>query len=205
VPDTSAGDLPPVSIEFGAIEWREEVERYDRRSPARSQAQSARRTIEGGTAKLDWKRCKADGPGDTKLPGCRKLYVPLGKQGAAETPYGFVFQLIQKPDELLAWNMIAFGERHSTNERTHNVYERAHKRLPSPRSGGAASSDRRVCISRTGTDPQWYRDADGANHKCDWRRVRRLLRDGPEQRDNRRLAQAWNSDRRQRRQMVNGV
>ena len=61
----------------------------------------ARRTIEAGTTKLDWKRCKADGPGRTKLPGCRKLYVPLGKEGASEAPSGFVFQLIQKPDDTL--------------------------------------------------------------------------------------------------------
>jgi hypothetical protein len=64
-----SGGLPPVSIEFGSVEWGEEVERYDRRSPARAQAQSARR------------------------------------------------------------NMIAFGERHPADERTRNVYERAHKRL----------------------------------------------------------------------------
>jgi hypothetical protein len=107
-----ADGLPPVSIEFGLVEWEEEVERYDRRSPARAQAQSARKTIETGTAKLDWKRCKTDGSGATRLPGCRKLYVPLGRQGASDAPYGFVFQLIQKPDGSLAWNMIAFGERH---------------------------------------------------------------------------------------------
>jgi hypothetical protein len=129
VPDMPAGGLPTASIEFGAVEWREEVERYDLRSPARAQAQSARKTIEAYTAKLDWKRCQAAGRDGTKLPGCRKLYVPLGKQGASEARYGFVFQLIQKPDERLAWNMIAFGERHPANERTRNVYERAHKRL----------------------------------------------------------------------------
>ena len=129
MPDAPAGGLPSVSIEFGSVEWREEVERYDRRSLARVQAQSARKTIEADTAKLDWKRCKADGPGATKLPGCRKLYVPLGRQGASGALYGFVFQLIQKPDGSLAWNMIAFGERHPADERTRNVYERAHKRL----------------------------------------------------------------------------
>ncbi len=127
--DTPAGGLPPVAIEFGSLEWAEEVERY---GPARllgRKAQSARRMIAVGTANLDWRRCKADGPGGTKLPGCRKLYVPLGKEGASEAPYGFVFQLIQKPDDSLVWNLIAFGERHPTNERTRNVYERAHKRL----------------------------------------------------------------------------
>lgn len=129
MPDTAAGDLPSVSIEFGLVEWREEVERYDPRSPARVQAQSARKTIEAGTAKLDWKRCKAEGPGGTELPGCRKLYVPLGVQGASQAPYGFVFQLIQRPDDSLAWSMVAFGERHPADERIRNVYERAHKRL----------------------------------------------------------------------------
>jgi hypothetical protein len=129
VSDTPAGGLPPVSVEFGAVEWSEEVERYDRRSPVRAQAQSARKTIEAGTVRLDWKRCQAEGPGATRLPGCRKLYVPLGRQGASEAPYGFVFQLIQKSDDSLAWNMIAFGERHPADGRTRNVYERAHKRL----------------------------------------------------------------------------
>jgi hypothetical protein len=129
VPDSPAGRSRPVPIEFGSLEWEEEVERYNPRSPTRTQAQSARKAIEAGTAKLDWKRCKADGPGRTKLPGCRKLYVPLGAEGASRAPYGFVFQLIQKPDDSLAWSLIAFGERHPVNERTRNVYERAHKRL----------------------------------------------------------------------------
>jgi hypothetical protein len=129
VPDGRAGGPPVVSVEFGSLEWREEVERYDPRSPARTHAQVARKTIEAGNAKLDWKRCKADGPGRTELPGCRKLYVPLGKEGASQAPYGFVFQLIQKPDDSLAWNLIAFGERHPANKRTRNVYERGHKRL----------------------------------------------------------------------------
>jgi hypothetical protein len=129
VPDSPVGGPRRVPIEFGSLEWEEEVERYGPRSAARAHAQTARKTIEAGTAKLDWKRCKADGPGGTKLPGCRKLYVPLGKDGASQAPYGFVFQLIQKPDHSLAWNLIAFGERHPANARTRNVYERAHKRL----------------------------------------------------------------------------
>lgn len=89
-------------VTIGSVEWEEEVERYDRHSPTRTQAQSARKTVEAGTAKLNWKRCKADGPDATKLPGCRKLYVPLDGQGASEAPYGFIFQLIQKPDDSLA-------------------------------------------------------------------------------------------------------
>jgi hypothetical protein len=129
VPDSPAGGSPRVLIEFGSLEWEEEVERYTPRSTARTRAEGARKMVEDGMTHLDWKRCKADGPGGTKLPGCRKLYVPLGKQGASQAPYGFVFQLVQKPDDSLAWNLTAFGERHPANSRTRNVYERAHKRL----------------------------------------------------------------------------
>jgi hypothetical protein len=62
-------------------------------------------------------------------PACQKLYIPLGKQGASDAPYAFVFQLVQNEDRSLAWSMIAFGERHPSDGRTRNVYERAHKRL----------------------------------------------------------------------------
>jgi hypothetical protein len=40
------------------------------------------------------------------------------QEGPSEAPYGLVFQLIQKPDHSVAWNLIAFGERHPANERT---------------------------------------------------------------------------------------
>ncbi len=91
MPDSPAGGPRRVPIEFGSLEWEEEVERYGPRSSARTQAQRARRAIEVGTAKLDWKRCKADGPGRTKLPGCRKLYVPLDKEGASMLLTGLCF------------------------------------------------------------------------------------------------------------------
>lgn len=129
MPKTPAGDLPLVPIEFGSVEWEEEVERFHPLSPPRAQAQNARKVIERGTIKLDWKRCKAKGPGGTELPGCRKLYVPLGKDAPSEAPYGFVFQLIEKPDRSLAWSLIAFGARHPSDSKTRSVYERAHKRL----------------------------------------------------------------------------
>lgn len=129
MPEGTAGRLPAVAIEFGSVEWDEEVGRFDQRSPARACAETARRLIEAGTVKVAWKRCKAAGPGGTRLPGCRKLYVPLGKEASSEAPYGFVFQLVEKADSSLAWNMIAFGERHPADNETRTVYERAHKRL----------------------------------------------------------------------------
>jgi hypothetical protein len=79
--------------------------------------------------RLDWQRCEAEGPGGIRLPGCSKLYVPLGKTGASDAPYGFVFRLTQKPSGSLAWSMIAFGVRHPADRHTRSVYERAHKRL----------------------------------------------------------------------------
>lgn len=118
-----------VPVRFDREEWREEVKRLDERSPARVQAERARREIEAGTASLNWQRCEAEGESGTSLPGCNKLYVPLGKQGASEAPFGFVFQLAQDPEGSLVWNFIAFGERHPDNPATRTVYERAHKRL----------------------------------------------------------------------------
>jgi len=119
----------PVTVRFERKEWHEEVERLDKHSPTRVRAESARREIEGGATTLDWKKCEAKGEGGINLPGCVKLYVPLGRQGASEAPFGFVFQLAQDPDGTLLWNFIAFGERHPENPRTRTVYERAHKRL----------------------------------------------------------------------------
>jgi hypothetical protein len=55
--------------------------------------------------------------------------VPLGREAASESAYGFVFQLVVKRDGGLAWNMVAFGERHPDDNRIRTVYERAHKRL----------------------------------------------------------------------------
>lgn len=121
--------LPPVTIEFGSAEWDEEVRRLNARSPARAQAETARKAIEDGRVKLAWKRCLPHGPDNTQLLGCRKLYVPLGHDAPSEAPYGFVFQLIVKADGMLAWNMIGFGERHPSDDKTRTVYERAHKRL----------------------------------------------------------------------------
>jgi hypothetical protein len=120
---------PPASVEFREPVWGEEVWRLDERSPARAQAERARREIEAGRKALDWKRCEPEGADKTKLPGCRKLYVPLDAEGASAAPFGFVFRLTQNPDGRLSWNMIAFGERHPSNQQTRSVYERAHKRL----------------------------------------------------------------------------
>jgi hypothetical protein len=64
----------------------------------------------------------------TILPGCRKLYVPLGEEGASAAPFGFVLQAV-RTEEGLAWGFLAFGERHPDNPATRSVYQRAHKRL----------------------------------------------------------------------------
>lgn len=115
------------AIVFGARPWAEEVERYHPLSPPRARAQNARKVIEAGNHALDWRNCKPDGP--VPLPGCRKLYVPLGKQAPSDAPYGFIFLLVQRTGGSLAWTFIAFGERHPSNSKTRTVYERAYKRL----------------------------------------------------------------------------
>jgi hypothetical protein len=129
VPKPPGSGTLRASIEFRPAVWQEEVERYDKRSPARIQAERARREIEAGQTRLAWRPCEADGPSGTSLPGCRKLYVPLAASGASEAPFGFVFRLTQARDGSLAWTMIAFGVRHPRDRVTRSVYERAHKRL----------------------------------------------------------------------------
>ncbi len=121
--------MPPVSIKFRSPAWEEEVGRLDPRSPARIQAERARRQIEGAKAKLVWKRCETSSDDGTELTGCSKLYVPLDAKGASAAPYGFVFRLAKTDEGALVWNFIAFGERHPENPRTRSVYERAHKRI----------------------------------------------------------------------------
>lgn len=122
----SAADVP---IWFGDREWGEEVERLRERSTARAQAERSRREIESSAATLDLRKCKAQGDDGTRLIGCMKVYVPLGRQGASEAPFGFVFQLAKNSDGEFVWNFVAFGERHPDNPATRTVYERAHRRL----------------------------------------------------------------------------
>jgi hypothetical protein len=119
-----------IAVAFGDEEWREEVEGRAPNSPARIQAQKARRDIEAGRARLAWKRCRSEGaPDGTSLPGCVKLYVPLDRQGSSDAPYGFVFRLQQEIVGRLSLNFVSFGDRHPDNPATRTVYERAHKRL----------------------------------------------------------------------------
>jgi hypothetical protein len=121
-----AAEIP---IEFGEKEWREEVERLQARSLARAQAERARREIEASPAVIGLLKCEVHGEDATRLPGCMKLNVPLGRRGASEAPFGFVFQLAQDSDGGFLWNFLAFGSRHPDNPATRTVYERAHKRL----------------------------------------------------------------------------
>jgi hypothetical protein len=102
--------MPGFSIQFGAEEWQEEVERYQPSAIPRALAQSARRVIEAGSARLDWKRCRFDdGPSGTRLPHCLKLYLPLDKEGASAAPYGFVFQLQRMADDSPTLNFVALA------------------------------------------------------------------------------------------------
>jgi hypothetical protein len=122
----SAAEIP---AHFGEDEWREEVQRLRDRSPARVQAERARREVEASKSSPDFLKCEVHGDDRTRLPGCVKLYLPLGRHGPSAAPFGFVFQLARDSSGTLAWNFIAFGERHPENPFTRTVYERAHRRL----------------------------------------------------------------------------
>jgi hypothetical protein len=85
--------------------------------------------MEASAVALAFLECKARGDDGTKLLGCVKLHVPLGRLGASAALLGFVFQLAEDSVGNLLWNFIAFGERHPGNPATRTVYERAHRRL----------------------------------------------------------------------------
>lgn len=57
----------------------------------------------------------------------------VGRQGASEAAFGFVFQLAQDSGGGFIWNSIAFGERHPDNPATRTVYEREVRRTPETR------------------------------------------------------------------------
>jgi hypothetical protein len=117
-----------VRVEIDDEVWAEEVGRLREHSPARAQAEKARQEIEAHPTTVPWQPCEEDGPRGTRLANCVKLYVPIGQEGASAAPYGFVFAL-RKVETALVLRMLAFGERHPTNPRTHPVYSRAHRRL----------------------------------------------------------------------------
>ena len=119
---------PAISIEFDDEVWAEEVERLRPRSFARAQAEKARKEIEADSSGLPWEPCEENGPEGTRLGLCVKIRVPVGHEGASAAPDGFVFAL-RKVVGGLVLRMVAFGERHPTNPRTHSVYKRAHRRL----------------------------------------------------------------------------
>jgi hypothetical protein len=77
---------------------------------------------------LSWQPCEKEGPDGTRLALCVKLRVPVDEEGTSEAPFGFVLGLRQVEGRLVL-RMIAYGERHPTNQATRTVYERAHKRL----------------------------------------------------------------------------
>ena len=125
---TSGGAARGVSVHVGPLVWREEVERYGQRSPARAAAERERRRLEDGRVALgDVQRCADDGADRTRLAGLLKVYVPISAGPASERPFGFVLSP-GRDEHGLYLTLVAFGERHP-RQGVRSVYERAHKRL----------------------------------------------------------------------------
>lgn len=94
--------------------WAEEVERLGAEGPARKSALGARAEIERSGARVPVRRCEADGPAGTRLPGCAKVYVPIEVE-PSRAPYGFVFALRMDPGTgRVGLRLVAYGERHHT-------------------------------------------------------------------------------------------
>lgn len=122
------GGTGRVAVRIEASVWREEVERYAPRSPARIAAQRERNTLEQiGIVTSMLLRCDASAADGTRLAGMMKAYVPLGDEPASARPFGLVLAPAIDGDDHLYVELVAFGERHPRRG-TRSVYERAHKR-----------------------------------------------------------------------------
>lgn len=86
---------------------------------------SARRRIEqhGLAADERWD-CRAEHPGGTDLPGCKKTYVP-GPGG----PWRMIFQVARLADGRLGLAFVAAGAGHVQGGLRRDVYDLAHHRL----------------------------------------------------------------------------
>ena len=122
------GPYFPVTVD--ATVWAEEVERLTATSEARRAAQTARQTLEAkGIARGLLAQCEAEASDGTRLAGCLKARVPLGRSASSEAPFGFVFRPAAHADGGLTLQVLAYGERHPKHQATRSVYERAHKRV----------------------------------------------------------------------------
>jgi hypothetical protein len=92
--------------------WREEVERFDRRLPARVAAERERPPLQSdGLAVADLLRRESEAADGTRLAGLIKVCVPIGDRPPSERPSAFVLSPAHgEPTTALA--VVAFGARH---------------------------------------------------------------------------------------------
>ncbi len=119
---------PRFAVTFDDELWRREVGRLAQKSRARSAAEVARRVLEReGIHRDRLAACEPEAADGTRLGGCVKLRVPLGRP-ASEAPYGFVLEPALDEEGRLKLRLLAFGLRHPDRPATRSVYERAHNR-----------------------------------------------------------------------------
>lgn len=92
----------------------------------RVEVRAARTRMERvGVGAGERRRCSAEHPSGTSLPGCVKVYVP-----EADGPWRIVFQVTRFADGRLGLEYLASGVAHLPREsRRRDVYELAHYRL----------------------------------------------------------------------------
>ena len=117
-----------LAVRVSSRVWREEVERFELRSPPRRAAERERRGLEDhGVSFAGLMRCAVEGSDGTRLAGLVKVYVPISQGPPSERPFGFVLAPARSEQELFL-AVVAFGERHP-RPGVRSVYERAHRRL----------------------------------------------------------------------------
>lgn len=153
---SSGRAAPHVAVRISPAAWREEVERFDRRSPSRAAAERERKhLVQDGLSIAGLQRCAAEGPDGTKLEGLVKVYVPITTGPASQRPFGFV--LSPGRDARGAYlAFVSFGERHP-RPGTRSVYERAHSDSTAATpisSPGAATATAHASVTRCCSAPQ---------------------------------------------------
>lgn len=119
--------VPGGRFAFDEDVWAQEVGRFRARGPAHGAASRARREVERSGSRVPVRPCESEETAQARLPGCGKVYVPLGAEPSA-APYGFVFVFEADASGRVVLRLLAYGERHPAPA-TRSVYERAHKRL----------------------------------------------------------------------------
>jgi hypothetical protein len=121
-----AQDAGHARVVFDESAWQEDVRNAT--DAASKIAEQTRARLERHGQPIDaLLACSAEGPENTSLPGCVKVYIP-----PPAGPWGLVYLIARDEEGRLHLDHLAFGLRHPPTGRRASVYQIAHRRLHEP-------------------------------------------------------------------------